>query len=50
MLGPNGAGKSTTFSMLSMRIKRSEGNIRLIHKEIDSIHISKDKIKIGMVA
>jgi len=36
--------------MLSMRIKRSSGDIKLINKAIDKINISKDQIKIGMVA
>lgn len=29
LLGPNGAGKSTTFNMLTMDIKRTDGDIRM---------------------
>jgi len=30
ILGPNGAGKSSLFSMISMLISRSNGDIRLL--------------------
>jgi len=29
LLGPNGAGKSTTFNLLTMDIKRTNGDIKL---------------------
>lgn len=35
LLGPNGAGKSTTFNMLTMRIKRSSGEIKLMSENLD---------------
>ena len=35
VLGPNGAGKSTTFNMLTMRIKRSSGEIKLMSENLD---------------
>jgi len=28
LLGPNGAGKSTTFSILSLGVKRSSGEVK----------------------
>lgn len=30
LLGPNGAGKSTTFSMLTMEVPRSYGEVNLL--------------------
>lgn len=41
LLGPNGAGKSTTFNVLSMRVKRSGGEARLMHENIDDINLTK---------
>jgi len=41
LLGPNGAGKSTTFNVLSMRVKRSVGEARLMHENIDGLNLTK---------
>jgi len=35
LLGPNGAGKSSTFNVLTMDLKRSSGDARLMNHDID---------------
>lgn len=35
LLGPNGAGKSTAFNILSMRLNRSFGDVKLLGRDID---------------
>ena len=50
LLGPNGAGKSTTFNVLSMKIRKSKGQVRLMHENLDIIDTSKGKVTMGMVA
>ena len=39
LLGPNGAGKSSTFSMLSLGLRRSDGEIKLYNQNIDTLNI-----------
>jgi len=39
LLGPNGAGKSTTFNMVTMALKRSSGNIKLMNTQLDEFDI-----------
>jgi ABC-type multidrug transport system ATPase subunit len=31
LLGPNGAGKSTTFNIITMDLKRTNGDIKLMN-------------------
>lgn len=50
LLGPNGAGKSTMFNMMSMDMKRTSGDIRLLGNEIDDVNIVRDGNKMGMCA
>lgn len=50
LLGPNGAGKSTMFSLMCMDLKRTNGEIRLIGKEINKINIVKYGNEMGMCA
>lgn len=38
LLGPNGAGKSTTFSVLTMDIPNSTGDIRLMNTDITAFN------------
>ena len=35
LLGPNGAGKSTMFNMMTMDIKRSDGEVKLLGRDLD---------------
>jgi len=50
LLGPNGAGKSTMFNMMSMDLKRSNGDINLLGNSIDKVNIVRDGNKMGMCA
>ena len=36
LLGPNGAGKSTTFSVLTMDIPKSSGNVSVMNTPIEN--------------
>jgi branched-chain amino acid transport system ATP-binding protein len=31
LLGPNGAGKSTTFNVITMDLKRTNGDVKLMN-------------------
>jgi len=35
LLGPNGAGKSTMFNMMTMDLIRSDGEIKILGRNID---------------
>lgn len=48
LLGPNGAGKSTMFNMMTMDLKRSRGQIKLLNTDLDQIDIVSDGNKMGM--
>ena len=48
LLGPNGAGKSSMFNIMTMDLKRSDGDVKLLGKPLDSIDIKKDGPKMGM--
>ena len=48
LLGPNGAGKSTTFNMMTMDLKRSHGDIKLLGQDLDQIDIVENGNKLGM--
>lgn len=39
LLGPNGAGKSTIFNMLTMDLKRSSANAKILHRLLDRISV-----------
>jgi ABC-type multidrug transport system ATPase subunit len=49
LLGPNGAGKSTTLNVITMDLKRTGGEIKLMDQHIDSIDIKKHGQKMGIV-
>ncbi len=36
LLGPNGAGKSSTFSVLTMDISKSSGNVSVMNTPIEN--------------
>jgi ATP-binding cassette, subfamily A (ABC1), member 3 len=48
LLGPNGAGKSTMFSMLSMDVARSEGEITILGKDVDKVNLTDVGKSLGM--
>lgn len=48
LLGPNGAGKSTTFNMLTMDIKRTDGDIRMFGQNIDNLDLIRKGIYMGL--
>lgn len=48
LLGPNGAGKSSMFNIMTMDLKRSDGHVKLLGKDLDTINIKKDGSKMGM--
>lgn len=39
LLGPNGAGKSSMFNIMTMDMKRSNGNVKLQNTELDKLKI-----------
>ena len=41
LLGPNGAGKSTMFNIMTMDLRRSDGNLRIHHTLLDDLNIQK---------
>ena len=49
LLGPNGAGKSTTFNMMTMDLKRSSGDIKIMDTNLDNLDIVTHGVKMGMV-
>ena len=48
LLGPNGAGKSSMFSMLSLDIPRSSGEIRIFGEDVKKIDLAKVGQGLGM--
>jgi ABC-type multidrug transport system ATPase subunit len=39
LLGPNGAGKSTMFNLMTMDLKRTNGEIKLISTDIEELSV-----------
>jgi len=35
LLGPNGAGKSSMFNIMTMNLKRSGGDVKILGKDLD---------------
>ena len=48
LLGPNGAGKSTMFNMMTMDLKRTNGDIKLLNTNLDDVDVVKEGNKMGM--
>lgn len=46
LLGPNGAGKSSTFNMITMQIRRTEGEINVLNKPLKDIDFSNSHLGI----
>jgi ABC-type multidrug transport system ATPase subunit len=40
LLGPNGAGKSSMFNIMTMDIKRTEGQIKVMDIDIDKMQVN----------
>lgn len=47
-MGPNGAGKSTTFNVLTMALRRSEGEVKIHDIDIDKLDVYANNISMGM--
>lgn len=39
LLGPNGAGKSSMFNIMSMNVKRTDGDVKILGAHIDQIDV-----------
>jgi ABC-type multidrug transport system ATPase subunit len=48
LLGPNGAGKSSMFNVMTMDLKRTDGDVQILGKNIDNLDVTKDGNKMGM--
>jgi len=48
LLGPNGAGKTSTFNIMTMAIKRSDGDARLFNMSLKDISIDGKNVTLGM--
>lgn len=49
LLGPNGAGKSSMFNVMTMDLKRTSGDVRILNTDLDRINISQQGKLMGMV-
>jgi len=47
LLGPNGAGKSSMFNIMTMDLKRSSGDVRILNTDLDNINVGSHQM--GMV-
>lgn len=48
LLGPNGAGKSSMFNMMTMDLKRSSGEVKILNTELDNIDVGTQGYQMGM--
>ena len=48
LLGPNGAGKSTMFNMMTMDLKRTSGQVKILGKDLDQLSVQNDGNRLGM--
>jgi len=48
LLGPNGAGKSSMFNVMTMDLKRSDGEVKIMDVGIDNIDVTEHGNKMGM--
>ena len=48
LLGPNGAGKTTTFNILTMDLNRTDGEVKVNHRDLDKLNIVKQNLKLGV--
>jgi len=40
LLGPNGAGKSSMFSVQTLDLKRTSGDVKCMHTDIDQLDVA----------
>jgi branched-chain amino acid transport system ATP-binding protein/urea transport system ATP-binding protein len=48
LIGPNGAGKSTTFNLLTMDLKRTDGDIKLFGEQSDQLDLVQKGMFMGL--
>lgn len=48
LLGPNGAGKSTMFNIMTMDLKRTSGDVKILGKDLDLLSVQDDGNQLGM--
>jgi ATP-binding cassette subfamily A (ABC1) protein 3 len=48
LLGPNGAGKSSMFNIMTMDLKRSSGECRIMNTDLDNIKVETQGYQMGM--
>jgi len=48
LLGPNGAGKSTMFNVMTMDLKRTSGQVKILGKDLDQLSVQNDGNRLGM--
>jgi len=48
LLGPNGAGKSSMFNIMTMDLKRSDGDVKILHQHLDRIDVVGQGLQMGM--
>ena len=48
LLGPNGAGKSTMFNIMTMDLRRSDGDVNILNTDLDKINVREQGYKMGM--
>lgn len=48
LLGPNGAGKSTFIGILSTLVRRTDGDVRIFGRNVDT-HVYRTKLDLGVV-
>ena len=48
LIGPNGAGKSSMFNIMTMDMKRTEGQIKVMDINIDEMQVNEHGNKMGI--
>lgn len=48
LLGPNGAGKSTIFNLLTMDLRRTDGDMKLFGQNVDDLDLVKKGMLMGL--
>lgn len=48
LLGPNGAGKSSMFNVMTMDMRRTSGEVKILDTDIDALNVTQHGNKMGM--
>ena len=48
LLGPNGAGKSTMFNIMTMDLKRTNGDVKLLSTDLEQLDVPENGRYIGI--